>query len=475
MKKKSKKSVQHPWYKRKRFLHFDFALKKPKAFEYVSDKKNIAQHNFSPLIHYTKTSRQYKRNKKTRKLHVHKKSRNIFYASHVDGYVYSYCNYELSKKYEEYLKQNGLTENVIAYRQIDKNGQGASNIHFSKDAFEYIRSLPDCNVMCLDITGFFDNLNVDILKKNWCRVYSNGKSNKLDDAHYNVFRSLKNFHYIEENDVIRVFGKEPRKRNKVDKSNKAARTDELNQSLYKRICNFSELKQAKKSFAGGKGLVRRNSELRISGIPQGTAISGLLSNIFMIDFDIKIKSKVEKDRGFYRRYSDDIFIAFPKSVNSQDIDKYVEKVLKEISSDNLRINPEKTEKRTYGKDSKALGAVYNENGQPAKVQYLGFTFDGEKIHIRSSSISKNRSKISYVIRKNKKRKNKQTGMSNINTRKVYKAQSPRKITPFDKQENKGFVFYAKRAKDIQASKAIGTQVKKNDRFIKNKISEERKK
>ena len=460
MKKKSKKAVLNPWYKRKRYLHFDFALKKPEAVEYILGEGNIAKHNFSPLIHYTKTSRQYKRDKKTRALCVQIKPRNIFYASHVDGYVYSYCNHELSKSYEEYLKKNHLAENVVAYRSLKKDGKGASNIHFAKDAFDFIKSTDECHILCLDITGFFDTLNTDILKANWSFVLTGSKNNPLPDDHYNVFWSLKNFHYVEEKDVIRAFNKQPRKRNKIDKNDKTALRRELNRSLHERICSFEQLKELKKSYSGTKGFIRYKETLKnkdgipLTGIPQGTAISGLLSNIFMIDFDLEVKAELTKHGGCYRRYSDDIFLAFPKTVSFEEMNGFVKKTLNKISGSSLVINPKKTERRVYEAKGADLGICLNEAGKSAKIQYLGFTFDGEKVHIRSSSMSKNRSKISHVVRKNKKRKNKQTGFNNINTREVYKAQSPRKITPHNKLEDKGFVSYAKRSSDIHNSEAI---------------------
>src|SRR6185312_4403266 len=47
---------------------------------------------------------------------------------------------------------------------------------------------------------------------------------------------------------------------------------------------------------------------RYYGIPQGLAISALLSNVYLIDYD-QMMSKKAKDEGFYyRRYCDDILI-----------------------------------------------------------------------------------------------------------------------------------------------------------------------
>jgi len=65
------------------------------------------------------------------------------------------------------------------------------------------------------------------------------------------------------------------------------------------------------------------------------------------------------------------------------------------------------------------------DGKLSRVQYLGLHSMVNGYTLRNSSISRNRLKICHVVRKYKK------GAKAINTRKVFKAQSRRKITPFD--------------------------------------------
>ncbi len=92
---------KHPWFKRKGYLHFDKALGLDDAERYTTNHDNIIRHRFSPLIHYGKISRKIERDKAAEaaykkagkigskpKLKIKNKVRNIFYTSHVDGYIY---------------------------------------------------------------------------------------------------------------------------------------------------------------------------------------------------------------------------------------------------------------------------------------------------------------------------------------------------------------------------------------------------
>ena len=47
-------------------------------------------------------------------------------------------------------------------------------------------------------------------------------------------------------------------------------------------------------------------------IPQGSSISAVLANIYMIEADKKINEYVVSLGGMYRRYSDDFIVVVPK-------------------------------------------------------------------------------------------------------------------------------------------------------------------
>ncbi|OAB33137.1 hypothetical protein PMSD_15605 [Paenibacillus macquariensis subsp. defensor] len=48
------------------------------------------------------------------------------------------------------------------------------------------------------------------------------------------------------------------------------------------------------------------------GVPQGSAISAVLSNIYMLDFDKIVNDNVTEKNGLYMRYSDDFIVILPK-------------------------------------------------------------------------------------------------------------------------------------------------------------------
>jgi len=219
-----RKLKKHPWYKRKGYLHFDFALPVVDAEKYVTNPDNILRHRFSPLIHYGKISRKVRRDIQAEKeykargcvgekpkLIVSEKSRNIFYVSHIDGYIYSHYASIIQKAYEHFLLANNLTDNVIAYRAIKKNGIKFCNSHLANESFNLIRALGSCHVLCFDISKFFDTLSMTVLKQSWAHILG---EQKLPANHFKVFQSLESFCFLEEGDLIEnikgQFGKNPR-------------------------------------------------------------------------------------------------------------------------------------------------------------------------------------------------------------------------------------------------------------------------
>lgn len=205
------------------YLHFDRKLSDKNVFKYVSNPENIARHSFFPTICYflneKKIFRKIKKSEikkinqgQTIKLNKEddfsEKKRLINIPSHIDGNIYAYYSKILEEKYEIFLKNNNLKSNILAFRKIvEKDSAGKlyslCNIHFAKNVFSYINHKQNCVVLCLDISGFFDNLDHVILKKMWIELLG---TKTLPDDHYKVYKSLSNYAYVKKDDLYKSLG-----------------------------------------------------------------------------------------------------------------------------------------------------------------------------------------------------------------------------------------------------------------------------
>ena len=107
------------------------------------------------------------------------------------------------------------------------------------------------------------------------------------------------------------------------------------------------------------------------GIPQGTSLSALFANPYMIDFDKTISDYVNTVNGFYRRYSDDIFIVVPFS----EKEKLCTLFEIERQKINIEISTNKT-RRFHIKDGKI-------------VDIINYTLPTEEYYERNLVIIKN--------------------------------------------------------------------------------------
>ncbi len=327
----------------------------------IEDMKN---HQFLPFIKREDIQIRFRKDKdgETRRS---TKLRPIMYASHLDAHIYSYYNYILQIKYEKYIEDLNISSNVTAYRKIKLHdtSKGKSNIHFAKEVFDYIQTQSECIIITQDITGFFDNLNHSILKKMICTICN---IEKLDESFYKVFRSLTAYRYIEYSDFIdkKIKGK--------TKNNKYAIYNSLKGILYENKKNI--------------------------GIPQGSPISGLLANMYMIDFDLAMKSFFPDI--FYRRYSDDlVFIC--RSDQKDALSLFINS---KINESRLEINASKSYISYFKKINEGLICEKVTDGLDKQksrnyVDYLGFEFNGKNILLRKNTIQKLKRKQMNKTRK----------------------------------------------------------------------------
>ncbi|WP_417360402.1 antiviral reverse transcriptase Drt2 [Gallaecimonas pentaromativorans] len=273
---------KHPWYKPRGYLHFDNPIGLKKSERFATNPSYVAKHAFFPLISYNLNSVKIFKNS-AGKIEKKCKSRPISYAAHMDSQIYSYYANILSEIYEEKLRSHDISDSVIAFRKL---GNGKSNVDFANDAFEEIKRKKQCSVVALDISGFFDNLDHSILKIAWGEMLN---ESRIPNDHFNVYSSLTRYSSVEKEELYKALS--------ISKKNpKKGRS---------RVCSAKEFRDVVRK----SKLINTNKDTK--GIPQGTPISALLSNIYMFKFDLKMTSIVKDIGGNYFRYCDDMLFIVP--------------------------------------------------------------------------------------------------------------------------------------------------------------------
>ncbi len=416
------------WYTKRNYLHFDVPVSVPKAEKIVTSSTSVARHAFFPFISYSFQLTKLDRDSSTGKLYRKPKPRGVAYSSHIDSHIYAYYASQLSDLYEQNIKNSGLHESVLAFRKLD----GKSNIHFADDAFNYIRKVKECSVIALDFSKFFDTLDHRILKEEWSKLLH---VKHLPKDHYNVFRSLTKFSIVDRDEVFKIFD--------ISQYNPKAKGRN-------RICSPVEFREKVR----GSGLIKQNPNGAM-GIPQGSPISALLSNIYMFSFDEHMKNYVDSIGGKYFRYCDDMLFIVPS-----DYRDTVEKLANsKITALKVKINNDKTEIRDFKFHNDKL-CSFDESGKQKPLQYLGFLFDGNSVFLRSTALARYSEKMKGGVKlakrtmekENKIRKSKgEPEQDQLYKRKLHRLYSYR--------GRRNFLSYGYRAAKIMDSKSIKRQLK----------------
>lgn len=405
------------WFKSRNYIHFDQPVSKSKALKIVSNPTTVAQHNFFPLLHYKISTHKIKNNNGviTKKI----KTRDIYYASHLDSHIYSYYAYQLSMFYEKKIKTYQLDKNILAFRSL-----GKSNIEFANDVFEDIKARGNCCVLAFDITGFFDNLDHKILKQSWIEVLD---QTKLPKDHFQIYKSLTKYCWVDRDKAYSA--------SNISKNNPKPKN--------KRLCSTKEFRNTIRK----GGLL--NIHTGMKGIPQGTPISAILSNIYMLNFDQGIK-KLTKGLGIsYYRYCDDLL--FIVNQNNQKIIEFI--VDQEIAKISLNLNPNKTNKSIFRvQDGKLQSDI--------PVQYLGFTFDGQRKLIRASTLARFSNKVTKGVKLAKATKKKRDRLKRKKGHTVSNRLYKKKLySRYSYLGKRNFITYAHRSAETMNSKNIKKQIK----------------
>lgn len=407
------------WYRPRNYLHFDLPITDEDCVEKIVTNPNfVKSHSFYPLIAYKVISEKIKKDPANNSIVKKIKERPISYAAHLDSHIYSYYAFKLSSSYEAQLLTKDIGDCVLAFREL-----GKSNIDFALDAFNEIRKMENCTAIALDISGFFDNIDHKILKKSWSNIVGEPF---LPKDHYAVFKSLTKYSSVSKTELYSALN--------ISKNNP--------KNGRRRVCEPIDFRNQVRL----AGLIKTND--KPYGIPQGSPISALLSNIYMLNFDVFAKKLALDCGGKYFRYCDDMLFIVP----NQYKDVVHDNVCENIKSLEIQINNDKTEIRDF----------YMKSGMQLSskpLQYLGFTYDGRNILIRSAALARFSDKMKRGVR-----------LAKLTMYKRNDARAERGVSPKSLYRRKiymryshlgrcNFIRYGVRASEIMQSPAIKRQLK----------------
>lgn len=364
----------------KKYLHFDRNIPKDEIVSIANSPELVAKHPFFPLLRFYESWTKFR--KEGDRI---KKSRPLRYAARLDAAIYARYRSILSLAYEEALVSRSISDVVVAYRKLPKgNGGNKSNIEISQEVFSFVKSKGDCIVTVVDIKSYFESLDHLRIKYVWETLLGQ----EMPPDHLAVFRAITNYSVVDYDKVVKRLNLFEKPTNGTRRERRRRSIDELKIKRQKQICSPSLFR---KLIAGSDpstpSLIQKNGF--DFGIPQGTPLSDLVANFYLIDFDEEINRWVNSFGGMYRRYSDDIIVVIPKCDCSDALlaKNHLQDRIKTYG-DKLRIQDKKVSVVQFTKSENILNFSHlfgasSRNG----LEYLGFEFDGVRVKIRNSTLS----------------------------------------------------------------------------------------
>jgi hypothetical protein len=359
--------------------HFDYPNENEQdILNFVGDPSRVASHAFLPFLLYNIKTRRFRKKEGAKKAIPDWKVRPIRVASHRDTYIFTNYNQILAEAYEDHIKGTAIDPCAIAYRK----GKG-SNIDFAKEVFDFVQVKSPCVVIAADLKDFYETIDHAHLKELWCKLIG---VTRLPNDHFNVFKAITKFAVIPVDRLKSEIG--------------LKKHDKLPRPIFRTMTEFRDV--AKRKNSSGKNLIERNNDT--FGIPQGSPMSATLSNIAMISFDERLAHFVDGCGGLYRRYSDDILLVVPQAQFK-------------VAADEIAGGLVSMPGPIVENDEKRIVSVFNARGQlergdiqingekvrSRELQYLGFTYDGDKIRIRSQTIARYWRRVTWGVRAAKRR------------------------------------------------------------------------
>lgn len=351
-------------YPTKYYPHFDKIIAyNSKVKSYVEDSRRIEKHSFFPFIEFEKEYKKFvgynHMNPEINKP-IKIKKRPIMYAAHIDNFIYKFYSDMINKKYNIWVNEKGFDKCVTAYRN---NKKGRSNIHCAAEVIDFINKSSGCYIMVGDYKKFFDTLEHKYLKQKLKTIL---KVTTLPLDYYKVLKSVTQYCYISKKYIESYLIQHGK-----------------NIKTLTSYFSFSQEFRDLKNKINLKFLLKHN--MHTKGVPQGSAISAVLANVYMIDIDEKINSITKTFSGLYRRYSDDFIIVIPKKYSNRENFITIENNVKSIIHEsNLNLEENKTILLEFNNNN-----IYKfVDKMKTKLDYLGFCFDGQSVSIRQKSIYK---------------------------------------------------------------------------------------
>lgn len=481
------------------YKHFDKALHllppnmQEQIKSFVKSPYKIASHAFFPLIAFDKEERHInlknkiayyenllnntnlpqKAQKECKEILSKlkngglKKIRPIRYSSHIDSCIYSHYADILGRKYEIQLQYLDLDKEVLAYRKF----QDRNNCTMANEVFTEIQARNHkCFAVAFDISSFFDCIEHKKLYKSYCDILE-CKTLPLD--HLNVFKTLTKYCFVERTELLKYidyrnieFYDNPYKVKRISKKYFTNANDFRN---FRKWYKYFYKDTNHTNFHLNPNLKAHNPH----GIPQGLSISGVLSNIYMIPFDIAMREMATKNRAIYRRYCDDIiFICPPNQRVKSAIIKAVQNQIKE-RGESLKIHPI----NSWDKYSKSQCYDFRDSTKIKQnpLQYLGFYYNGVSVRIRESTLARYMRKSERGItamKLNAIRKLKNMQKNNIplqeKHKKLYRRKLYERYTHLGKQN---FISYAKSAFETFDDATIKHQIRNHFKRFKKLLDE----
>lgn len=384
----------------KKYLHFDKLVKIESykkvisSFSSLLDYLSSEKYKTYPLLKRTEYSPKFKEDftptGESRRVRTKSKPRVFRYPSHKEAFFHYCYGYYLQEEYEKILKQENLSDIVLAYRKIPlKTSLPTTKYrgvqHFANEIFDLIEKQGQCIVITLDIEKFFDRINHNKLYQTWVdflattRLHSDEtflKHRQLSVGEYRIYKSLTKYQSFNKKKVYQVLG--------INRKNEK----EYFLKKWLQICSPEDFRTKviplnKPPF----DFYEKNS--KCFGIPQGSPLSPILSNLYLLEFDKQINSYLQSFGGIYRRYCDDILVVIPNIKESPKIIiSFIENILTNLEL-GIAVNNDKTEIVTFKKD-RLSGKIQSENEKRknCSLVYLGWDFDGNKRLLRKRTLNR---------------------------------------------------------------------------------------